>query len=97
MTKCRSCGAEIKWIKTIAGKNMPVNPEAVSFDDVDESTVLVCEDGTVMASHGVLVDEDGKDWFVSHFATCPEADSWRKPSAAKQKIAAKAKNQGWPK
>lgn len=24
---CKSCGAEILWIKTIAGKQMPCNPK----------------------------------------------------------------------
>lgn len=41
--KCRSCGADIIWTVTEAGKRMPVDP-----------------DGT------------------SHFATCKDADSWRK-------------------
>jgi len=41
--KCRSCGAPIEWVKTDAGKWMPVDP-----------------DGT------------------SHFATCPDAEKWRK-------------------
>lgn len=41
---CRSCGAEILWIVTSAGKRAPMNL-----------------DGT-----------------TSHFATCPQADRWRK-------------------
>ena len=41
--KCRSCGADIAWCFTRAGKRAPVNP-----------------DGT------------------SHFATCPQAETWRK-------------------
>jgi len=77
VSTCRSCGAKIKWIKTVAGKNMPVNPEPLSFADVDEGTVLVGEDGTAMASHGLLVDEDGMPWYESHFATCPNADQHR--------------------
>jgi hypothetical protein len=32
--KCRSCGAEIVWLKTINGKNMPVDAE--TFEDGDE-------------------------------------------------------------
>lgn len=57
---------------------MPVDPEPLSFDDVDEGTVLVGEDGTVMASHGLLVDDDGMPWYQSHFATCPKASEFRR-------------------
>lgn len=45
MANCRSCGAEIEWKKTAAGKLMPVD----------------------------------KDTGESHFATCPNAASHRKP------------------
>lgn len=30
---CRSCGREIVWLKTAAGKNMPVNAETVEPGD----------------------------------------------------------------
>ena len=32
-SQCRSCGAEIFWLKTVNGKNMPVNPLEVLPDD----------------------------------------------------------------
>ena len=35
MAKCKGCGAEIDWILTRDGKNMPVNPEPV-YVAVDE-------------------------------------------------------------
>ena len=28
---CRNCGDRILWIRTAAGKNMPVNPELISY------------------------------------------------------------------
>ena len=42
--RCRSCGAEMLWVTTRAGRRAPY-------------------------------DRDG----VSHFATCPTADRWRRP------------------
>lgn len=42
-SRCRSCGAPVRWTVTAKGKRMPVDP-----------------DGT------------------SHFATCPQADGWRR-------------------
>ena len=29
MARCKGCGAEIDWIRTRTGKNMPVDPEPV--------------------------------------------------------------------
>lgn len=33
VTHCRSCRAPIVWMKTVAGKNMPVDPEGIDEDD----------------------------------------------------------------
>jgi len=30
MSECRSCGAEIVWLKTSAGKNIPVDADTVA-------------------------------------------------------------------
>jgi len=32
---CRSCGAQIIWFKTDAGKNMPVDAETVEVGDLE--------------------------------------------------------------
>lgn len=77
MAQCRSCGAKIIFVELASGKSMPCDPEPVSWDDVDEGTVLVGEDGKVYKSQGSLLDDD-QSYFVSHFATCPDADKWRK-------------------
>ena len=58
MAKCRSCGAEIVWVKTLQGKNMPIDAET--------------DDGSGLFDHNV---------HVSHFATCPDAPSWRRDKA----------------
>ena len=65
--KCRSCGAEIIWIKTPEGKSMPLDakPEKRWVENVADG-------------HGV--DYWGlEDTYVSHFATCPDAAKFRKP------------------
>lgn len=56
-THCLSCGAEIVWLKTIAGRSIPCNAKKVA-----------------------IVSDAGKVLFgrVSHFATCKDAESWRK-------------------
>jgi len=57
MSKCRGCAQEIDWVKTKAGKLMPVDIPAV--------TVVTKEGEIVMGQ-------------ISHFATCPKADLFRK-------------------
>ena len=93
MSKCRSCGAEIEWVELVSGKMHPVDPKLMFGEECKAGAVLVTDDGEVMK---VTVDNafqvSGK---VSHFASCPESDLWRKPSAAKKQIADKAKKEGW--
>ena len=58
MSKCRSCGEEIVWLKTDSGKNIPVDADTVADKDAEIF--------------------DSKQ-MTSHFATCPDANKWRKP------------------
>lgn len=57
---------------------MPVDPEPIDPNDADDDMILVCEDGTVMSSSGILIDDYNKLWHQSHFANCPDAKNWRK-------------------
>ena len=92
MARCRACQAEIEFIDTKAGKKMPVDRErrrlAVTPDGRDIG--VSCENGETV--HGKLMDPceprlmNGLgvpyvviDVWVSHFATCPQADRFRKP------------------
>lgn len=66
---CRACGARILWVKTKAGKNMPVNPELIDYKAGGKERI-VKEDGEVVAgSKAVANDADGYG-YISHFATC---------------------------
>lgn len=77
---CRACGKEIAFIKTVKGKTMPVDPEAVYFIEGAGMAAFVMIDGSV--KHGKKVEDDNTlgAWigYVSHFATCPEAGRFRK-------------------
>lgn len=35
VTECRSCGAEIVWMKTQKGKNMPVDADTIQDADAE--------------------------------------------------------------
>lgn len=64
MSRCRSCGAPVTWAKTESGKSMPIERS---------------DDGNLTydaATGRVLHDPEGA--WVSHFATCGQADEWRR-------------------
>lgn len=80
-TKCRACGAEIMFIKTQAGKTVPVDSESRRFFPCkDGKELFVLPDGSTKRGRSMKAEVDGAEiGFISHFATCPEADAFRKP------------------
>ncbi|KKL28874.1 hypothetical protein LCGC14_2370750 [marine sediment metagenome] len=66
MAECRFCQTEVKWIKLRPMmKPHPVDPTPTK--------VIVLGD---VSSGGNPVGKT-VDGYVSHFATCPQADEWR--------------------
>ena len=79
MAKCKGCGAQIDWIKTRAGKNMPVDPEPVFVAVDDGSDVFVTDEGEVIHGREVPANDGSAEVaFVSHWATCPVAGQFRR-------------------
>lgn len=72
---CSYCGRQVMWIKTKAGKNMPVNPEMISYRrpkmGEKASEKIVTQEGEVVcadrANSGAQAEGTG---YISHFATC---------------------------
>lgn len=91
-TKCRSCGAEIGFIKTQNGKSMPVDAKSKWIAQDPEGIPFVLADGSVVKAKEVQCEgyaEASKAGYqigyVSHFATCPNADQHRKPRKSDRK------------
>lgn len=61
MSKCKACGADITWMKTEAGKNIPVDTDTVGDFGAD------------------VFD---KETMTAHWATCPDADKFRRKKNA---------------
>ena len=79
MAKCKGCGAEIDWILTRDGKNMPVDPEPVFVAVGDGRDVFVTDYGEVIRGREVPYNTgDAEAAFISHWATCPVAGSFRR-------------------
>lgn len=67
--RCRSCDAPIKWVRTRAGKDMPV--------DATPTKLMVSV--RVPVALGTLQETfEVRDCYMPHFATCPDAERWRK-------------------
>jgi hypothetical protein len=69
-----SCGAAITWAITPAGKRIPLDPPA-------EAGTLIVDgeerDGTPRVRGATMFDL-ATARRTSHFASCPEADRWRR-------------------
>lgn len=79
MSTCRSCGANIRWIKMQSGKYMPCDCPKRSMMRGYGDDVIVTEDGNVV--QGTFASyENGANisGYVSHFSTCPNAKQHRR-------------------
>lgn len=70
--QCRTCGARIVWIRTKAGKNMPVDPQFVDYKKVQNGKERIAlPSGEVVAGERCKAGEADGYGYISHFATCP--------------------------
>ena len=86
-TECRACHAPIGFIKTTAGKTVPVDAECLNFLPNEKGPLLfVMVDGSTKRGYKVNKEQDGSEFgYISHFATCPEADKFRKSRKSDRK------------
>lgn len=70
-TEC-SCGARIDWYVTDLGKRIPLDPEPRPDGNITVKGRLA----HVLRAGEVPSADQAR--YVSHFATCPDADGWRK-------------------
>lgn len=68
---CAGCKAEIHFVQTRAGKQMPLN--AVEVTTTDDRVVLYGLDGEPIKAAGKM-----RRGYVPHWATCPKATAFRK-------------------
>lgn len=73
---CAYCGRRIMWIRTKAGKNMPVDPEMISYHrpaaGEKASEKIVTQAGEVVSANRVESRQAEGTGYISHFATCPK-------------------------
>lgn len=80
IAECRTCKAPVIWTTTTKGRRMPVDAEPVQAHEGGSLFRLIEDDDEVLAEYvpaSQLAREP--DLYVSHFATCPNADAHRGP------------------
>jgi hypothetical protein len=77
---CRGCGQRILWLTLTSGKNHPVDPERVESEDFEPGNTLIVVDALGPQVERIKEGEsyEGLYGYISHFATCPRADDFRK-------------------
>lgn len=78
MSACRSCSAPIVWAVTENGKRIPLDAEAVVL--IPTGAFRLVDGGEDFGGSycDVAVSVKAEALYVSHFATCPNADAHRK-------------------
>lgn len=78
-SQCRKCGARILFMRMKSGKSMPVNPQFVNFRKDGGKDRIVLANGEVTSGTIVAdpIEADGYG-YVSHFATCEYAQTFRR-------------------
>lgn len=85
MSICKGCGKPIKWIKTKAGKAMPVDPDPVwVYEEGKEKFATDAGEVITGSAKAPEAKETGEIHtclglaYVPHWSTCPAAGSFRK-------------------
>ncbi len=83
--KCKGCGAPIVWIKMqYSGKKMPVDEEPVLILQGKGTDKFIRPDGVITLGSRVgdgyddYPDDNVIEAYESHFATCPQANAFRR-------------------
>lgn len=71
---CGGCGAAIIWVVTEAGKSMPVDAQPAAKGNL---VLIPSAHGAPLSHVENLLDPDGPR-YLSHFASCPKADTFRR-------------------
>lgn len=69
---CRTCGAAIRFVRTTKGKLIPIDR-----DPAPNGNIEIVDGGKAFVHGKKAPTLLAGDRYVSHFATCEDADSWR--------------------
>lgn len=91
MARCRSCGATVMWVRTTKDKNMPIDADASAGWEqpvIDPEGNVRPTGQNVPGKFGPVpvvqvmpdgqMNLDGERRWRPHWATCPDANDWRR-------------------
>ena len=81
MSVCKGCGAPLEWIRTEAGRTMPVDPEPVFVIEGEGRDRFITDEGEVITGRRALPEEERRELpvaFVPRWKTCTAADRFRR-------------------
>lgn len=76
MSACRSCGARVTWLMTAVGKRIPVDEDPVANGNIVVDQGLLCSVFRDAATAEQFCP--GEPRYLPHWATCPDAPTWRR-------------------
>ena len=62
MSACRGCGCPIDWIRTTAGRNMPVDPEPVFVVEGGGNDRFVTDEGEAITGRVARPEENAAEF-----------------------------------
>lgn len=80
MDQCSGCKREIVWVKTIAGKSMPADPELIRIITQKKGAVtIVTDDGLIVRGRKVfdIFEPGGIYGLPVHRARCKERERFK--------------------
>lgn len=77
MIKCRICGVEIDFVRTVNGGNMPVEPERVRHDDLAEGEIIITPGGNTIKVDSRL-RMPSVSGYRPHWPSCAGGEAMRK-------------------
>ena len=78
MSRCKSCGADLKFIKLKSGRWNPCDNIKHTLKIGEGNEVLITEKGEIIRGTFASVEDGANaEGYISHFATCPNASQHR--------------------
>ncbi len=75
--RCRSCRGWVAWRVSATGARMPIDPVPTEAGNV----VIDGTTAAVLSADALAALDVWTPRYTSHFATCPDADTWRSKGA----------------
>jgi hypothetical protein len=79
MSRCKSCGQDLIWAKTAAGKSIPIDTAPAAGGNVMLQSRQGLPPLAIVFGAGTAPPTNQARRYTSHFATCPHGDQHRQP------------------